>query len=87
MAKKQPHFETETQEAEWWVQNQDLILKGFQQAKASGKLGKGTVGRVASARAKRAGHRHPDRVTFFAAGCPISEWSRVRTVAPRCLAR
>jgi len=47
MAKKQPHFETETQKAEWWAKNQDLILNRFQQAKALGKLGKGTVAPVA----------------------------------------
>ncbi len=55
MDQKQPHFETETQEAEWWAKNQDLILDRFQQAKASGKLGKGTVARVAGERAKQAG--------------------------------
>jgi predicted DNA binding CopG/RHH family protein len=55
MAGKQPHFETETQEAEWWANNQDLILSHFQQAKALGKLGKGTVARVAGERAKQAG--------------------------------
>ena len=47
MAKKQPHFETETQEAEWWAKNQDLIANRFEQAKAAGKLGRGTVARVA----------------------------------------
>ena len=55
MAKKQPHFKTETQEAEWWAKNQDLIADRFEQAKAAGKLGKGTVSRVAGERAKQAG--------------------------------
>jgi predicted DNA binding CopG/RHH family protein len=55
MDKKQPHFETETQEAEWWAKNQDLILDRFKQAKALGNLGKGTVARVAGERAKQAG--------------------------------
>ncbi len=55
MAKKQPHFKTETQEAEWWAKNQDVIADGFEQAKAAGKLGKGTVARVAGERAKQAG--------------------------------
>jgi predicted DNA binding CopG/RHH family protein len=55
MAEKQPHFETESEEAEWWAKNQDLILDRFQQAKALGKLGKGTVARVAGERAKLAG--------------------------------
>jgi len=55
MAEKQPHFETESEEAEWWAKNQDLVLNRFQQAKALGKLGKGTVARVAGERAKLAG--------------------------------
>lgn len=55
MAKKQPHFKTETQEAEWWAKNQDFIANRFEQARASGKLGKGSVARVAVERAKQAG--------------------------------
>jgi hypothetical protein len=55
MDKKQPHFGTETQEAESWAKNQDLILNRFQQASASGNPGKGTVARVAGKRAKQAG--------------------------------
>jgi predicted DNA binding CopG/RHH family protein len=55
MAKKQPPFKTEAQEAEWWAKNQNLIADRFEQAKAAGKLGKGTVARVASERASRAG--------------------------------
>ncbi len=55
MAKKQPHFKTETQEAEWWANNQDLIANCFEQARAVGKLGKGTVARVAGERDKQAG--------------------------------
>ena len=55
MAKKRPQFETEAQEAEWWVKNQDLIANRFEQAKTAGKLGKGTVARVARDRASRAG--------------------------------
>jgi hypothetical protein len=53
MAKKRLHFETETQEVEW-AKNQDLIANRFEQAKASGKPGKGTVARVAGERAKQA---------------------------------
>ena len=49
MAKKQPPFKTEAQEAEWWAKNQNLIADRFEQAKAAGKLGKGTVARVARA--------------------------------------
>ena len=56
MAKKQPHFKTEAQEAEWWSKNQDLIADRFEQAQAAGKLGKGTVARVAR---ERAGHAGP----------------------------
>jgi predicted DNA binding CopG/RHH family protein len=55
MAKKQPPFETEAQEAEWWAKNQNLIADRFQQAKAAGKLGKGTVARVAGERASQVG--------------------------------
>jgi predicted DNA binding CopG/RHH family protein len=55
MGKKQPPFKTETQEAEWWAKNQDLIANRFEQAKAEGKLGKGTVARVARERAIEGG--------------------------------
>jgi predicted DNA binding CopG/RHH family protein len=55
MAKKQTHFKTETDEAEWWAKNQELIANRFEQARASGKLGKGTVARLAVERAKQAG--------------------------------
>ena len=55
MAKKQPRFKTETQEAEWWARSQDLIADRFEQAKAAGKLGHGTVARVARDRATQTG--------------------------------
>ena len=55
MTKKHPPFKTESQEAEWWAKNQDLIANRFEQAKAAGKLGKGTVARVASQRATESG--------------------------------
>lgn len=55
MAKKQRRFETETEEAEWWAKNQDLIANRFEKAKAEGKLARGSVARVASERAKQAG--------------------------------
>ena len=55
MTKKQSHFETETQEAEWWAKNQDLIADRFEQAKTAGKLGKGTVARIANERIKQTG--------------------------------
>jgi predicted DNA binding CopG/RHH family protein len=55
MAKKQPPFKTETQEAEWWTKNQNLVADRCDQAKAKGKLGKGTVARVARERVIQAG--------------------------------
>jgi predicted DNA binding CopG/RHH family protein len=55
MARKQPHFKTEAQEAEWWANNQDIVADRFEQAKADRELGKGTVARVAGERTKQAG--------------------------------
>ena len=55
MTKKLPPFKTEAQEAEWWAKNQNLIAAHFAQAKATGKLGKGTVARAARKRAIQAG--------------------------------
>ena len=55
MANKQPHFKTEAQEAEWWHKNQGLIANRLEQAKTTGKLGQGTVARVASERAAQTG--------------------------------
>ncbi len=37
MAAKLPPFKTESQEAEWWAKNQDLIANRFEQAKAEGR--------------------------------------------------
>ncbi len=55
MAKKRQPFKSETQEAEWWAKNQTLIADRFRQAGAAGKLGKGTVARIARARTGHAG--------------------------------
>jgi predicted DNA binding CopG/RHH family protein len=55
MAKKELQFKTETEEADWWAKDHDLIADRFEQARASGKLGKRTVARVAGERAKQAG--------------------------------
>ncbi len=55
MAKKHAPFKTEAQEAEWWAKNQNLSADRFEQANAGGKLGKGTVARVAH---ERASHDH-----------------------------
>jgi predicted DNA binding CopG/RHH family protein len=54
-AKTEPSFKTEAQEAKWWAKNQDLIADRFEQAKATGKLGKGTVARLARQRAGQVG--------------------------------
>lgn len=51
MANKQSRFRTEAEEAKWWSENQELIAERFEKAKASGKLGKGTVARIAKERA------------------------------------
>ncbi len=40
MAAKLPPFKTE-----WWAKNQGLIANRFEQAKAEGNLGKGTISR------------------------------------------
>ena len=55
MTKKQQPFKTETEEASWWAQNQKLIAERFEQAKATGTLGKGTVARVAHEPASQGG--------------------------------
>jgi predicted DNA binding CopG/RHH family protein len=51
VAKKKTPFKTETQEAEWWAKNQNLIADRFEEAKAAGTLSRGTVARVARKRA------------------------------------
>ena len=50
--KKQARFKTEADEAKWWSENQELIANRFEQAKAAGKLGKGTVVRMAQERSQ-----------------------------------
>lgn len=40
---KLPKFKDEAEEAKWWFDNQDIVLKMFQKAKAEGRLGHGTV--------------------------------------------
>ncbi len=40
-----PKFESEAQEAKWWFDNQDELLKDFERAAAEGRLGHGTVAR------------------------------------------
>ena len=53
--KKKPHFKHDAQQAAWWENNQDLVADQFAQAKAEGKLGQGTVARLAQERASRSG--------------------------------
>jgi predicted DNA binding CopG/RHH family protein len=40
-----PKFENETQEADWWFDNRELLSQEFQKAAAEGRLGRGTVKR------------------------------------------
>lgn len=40
---KLPKFKDEAEEAQWWFDNQDIVLQMFQKAKAEGRLGHGTV--------------------------------------------
>jgi predicted DNA binding CopG/RHH family protein len=76
MAKKQPPFKNEEQEAAWWANNQNLIADRFQQAKAADKLGMGTVARVARERAGQAGAS--PTITIRLAGTDLA---RARTFA------
>jgi predicted DNA binding CopG/RHH family protein len=40
-----PRFESEAEEAKWWFDTQDELLKDFERAAAEGRLGHGTVAR------------------------------------------
>jgi predicted DNA binding CopG/RHH family protein len=55
MATSRLRFKSETQEAEWWAKNQHLIAEQFEQAKAAGKVARGTVARIARVRASQTG--------------------------------
>ncbi len=55
MATKQPPAGTEAKEAEWRANYQNLILERFEQAKAAGTLGNGTVARSARQKASQTG--------------------------------
>jgi predicted DNA binding CopG/RHH family protein len=76
MAKKQQSFKTEAQEAEWWAKNQTLIADRLEQAKAAGKLGKGTVAQVARERASRGGESPTITIRL-----PEDDLARARTFA------
>jgi hypothetical protein len=40
---KTPEFKSEAEEANWWANNPDLILKEFETAAKDGTLGRGTL--------------------------------------------
>lgn len=42
-----PKFATETEEAEWWDRNRDLVSKEFDRALAEGRLRRGTTAKLA----------------------------------------
>jgi predicted DNA binding CopG/RHH family protein len=71
--KKQARFKTETEEAEWWAENQEFIADQFEEAKGSAQLGKGTVARLAH---KRAGASPTITIRL-----PESDIARARTLA------
>jgi len=70
------NFRSETQEADWWAKNQEFIAERFEQAKAAGKLGKGTVGRVARERASQTGPSPTITIRL-----PEADLARARTLA------
>ena len=74
--KKQMRFANEAQEAAWWAKNQDLIADRFEQAKAKGKLGQGTVAEKARDLAKQAGPSPTITIRV-----PESDLARARTLA------
>jgi len=72
----QPPFESEAQEAEWWAKHQSLIADRFDQASATGKLGRGTVARMARERALKAGPSPTITIRL-----PETDIARARTLA------
>ena len=54
MATTHPPFKSESQEADWWEKNQNLVADRFEQA-AAATLGKGTVAQLARERAAQTG--------------------------------
>jgi predicted DNA binding CopG/RHH family protein len=71
--KMRPRFRSEADEAKWWAENQELIADRFEQAKKAGKLGKGTVARIAQ---KRAGASPTITIRL-----PESDLARARNLA------
>jgi predicted DNA binding CopG/RHH family protein len=41
-----PDFKSEAEEAKWWFDNQDELLKDFKLAAEEGRLGRGTAARL-----------------------------------------
>ena len=77
MARKKPlPFVNEAQEADWWPKNQALIADRFEQAKAKGKLGRGTVATLARERASQAGSSPTITIRL-----PEADLARARTLA------
>ena len=75
-SKKRLRFGSEAQEAEWWAKNQELIAERFEQAKARGKLSRGTVARLARERASQAGASPTITIRL-----PEADLARARTLA------
>lgn len=44
---KLPKFANDDEEATWWYDNRELVSQEFQQAATEGRLGRGTVARMA----------------------------------------
>jgi hypothetical protein len=42
---KTPDFQSEEEEARWWAENPDVLLKEFEEAAKDGSLGRGTLAR------------------------------------------
>ena len=53
--KRPPRFANEGEEAEWWAANPEFVLQEFERAKAEGRLGHGTVMRMAAERRAASG--------------------------------
>jgi hypothetical protein len=53
--KRPPRFANEGEESEWWAANPEFVLQEFERAKAEGRLGHGTVMRLAAERRAASG--------------------------------
>ena len=69
-----PRFKTETEEADWWFNNQAYIYQRFKEAAAAGTLQHGTVARLARERASQVSPTITIRL-------PQDDLSRARTQA------